>query len=107
MHEKLVPVMKACLEDARKKDLLKHIKAIAGVSPGSMRGKKYARGRRAQQPSQPPVCSWGIAFGIKSDPRSGKVHPDLVKHFKEWGFTWGGDFKVNGDPTYFQYASGY
>lgn len=110
MHEKLVPVMLACLEDAKKKDLLKHIKVIDGASLGPVRGKKNARSRKEQQPSQPaqpPVHSWGIAFGIKSDPRRGKVHPDLVKHFKEWGFTWGGDFKVNGDPTHFQYASGY
>jgi peptidoglycan hydrolase-like protein with peptidoglycan-binding domain len=104
MHEKLVPVMKACLEDAKKKDLLKHIKAINGASSGAARGKKNARSRGEAQPS---VHSWGIAFGIKSDPRRGKVHPDLVKHFKEWGFKWGGDFQDNGDPTHFQYASGY
>ena len=107
MHEKLVPVMKACLEDAKKKDLLKHIKAIDGVAPGRARGKKSARTRDEAPPPQPPVHAWGIAFGIKSDPRRGKVHPDLVKHFKEWGFKWGGDVKGNGDPTHFQYASGY
>ncbi len=107
MHEKLVPVMKACLEDAAKKDLLKHIKVIDGASLAPARGKKNARSRSEAQPSQPPVHSWGIAFGIKSDPRRGKVHPDLVKHFKEWGFKWGGDFKDNSDPTHFQYASGY
>jgi hypothetical protein len=107
MHEKLVPVMKACLEDAKKKDLLKHIKAIDGMAPGAARAKKNARGRDEAPQSQPPVHAWGIAFGIKSDPRRGKVHPDLVKHFKEWGFKWGGDFKGNGDPTHFQYASGY
>ena len=46
-------------------------------------------------------------FDINANPRPGKVHPDLVKHFKEWGFTWGGDFKGNVDPMHFQYASGY
>ena len=107
MHSKMVPVMKAVLEDAKKKDLLKHIKAFDGMYPGFVRNKKDAVTGKELQPPQPSVHSWGIAFDINANPRPGKVHPDLVKHFKEWGFTWGGDFKGNFDPMHFQYASGY
>ncbi|WP_083681215.1 M15 family metallopeptidase [Archangium sp. Cb G35] len=53
------------------------------------------------------VHSWGIAFDINANPRPVRVHPGLVKHFKRWRFTWGGDFKRNVDPMHFQYASGY
>jgi peptidoglycan hydrolase-like protein with peptidoglycan-binding domain len=107
MHAKMVPVMKAVLEDAQKKDLLKHIKTFDGMYPGFVRNKKDAVTGKELQPPQPSVHSWGIAFDINANPRPGKVHPDLVKHFKEWGFTWGGDFKSNFDPMHFQYASGY
>jgi hypothetical protein len=107
MHSKMVPVMKAVLEDAQKKDLLKHIKTFDGMYPGFVRNKKDAKTGKELQPPQPSVHSWGIAFDINSTPRPGKVHLDLVKHFKEWGFTWGGDFKGNVDPMHFQYASGY
>jgi peptidoglycan hydrolase-like protein with peptidoglycan-binding domain len=107
MHQKMVPVMKACLEDAQKKDLLKHIKTFDGMYPGFVRNKKDAKTGKELQPPQPSVHSWGVAFDINANPRPGKVHPDLVKHFKEWGFSWGGDFKGNFDPMHFQYASGY
>jgi peptidoglycan hydrolase-like protein with peptidoglycan-binding domain len=107
LHEKMVPIMKACLEDARKKDLLKHIKTFDAMYPGFVRNKRDAITGKELQPPQPSVHSWGIAFDINPNPRPGKVHPDLVKHFKDWGFTWGGDFSSNFDPMHFQYASGY
>jgi peptidoglycan hydrolase-like protein with peptidoglycan-binding domain len=107
MNSKMAPVMKACLEDAQNKDLLKHIKTFDGMYPGFVRNKKDAKTGKDLQPPQPSVHSWGVAFDINANPRPGKVHPELVKHFKEWGFTWGGDFKGNVDPMHFQYASGY
>lgn len=107
MNAKMAPVMKACLEDAKKKDLLKYIKTFDGMYPGFVRNKKDAKTGKDLQPPQPSVHSWGIAFDINANPRPGKVNPELVKHFKEWGFTWGGDFKGNVDPMHFQYASGY
>lgn len=107
MNAKLAPVMKACLEDAQKKDLLKHIKSFDGMYPGFVRNKRDAVTGKELQPPQPSVHSWGIAFDINANPRPGKVPPELVKHFKEWGFTWGGDFTSNYDPMHFQYASGY
>lgn len=107
MNAKMAPVMKACLEDAKKKDLLKYIKTFDGMYPGFVRNKRDAKTGRDLQPPQPSVHSWGIAFDINANPRPGKVNPELVKHFKEWGFTWGGDFKGNVDPMHFQYASGY
>ncbi len=107
LHTKMVPVMKACLEDAAKKDLLRHIKSFDGTYPGAVRNKKDATTGKELRPTQPSVHSWGIAFDINANPRPGKVHGDLVKHFKEWGFTWGGDFQGNFDPMHFQYASGY
>jgi peptidoglycan hydrolase-like protein with peptidoglycan-binding domain len=107
MNAKMAPVMKACLEDAQKKDLLKYIKTFDGMYPGFVRNKRDAKTGKDLQPPQPSVHSWGIAFDINANPRPGKVNPELVKHFKEWGFTWGGDFKGNVDPMHFQYASGY
>jgi peptidoglycan hydrolase-like protein with peptidoglycan-binding domain len=107
LHQKMVPVMKACLEDAQKKDLLKHIRTFDGMYPGFVRNKRNGKTGRELQPPQPSVHSWGIAFDINANPAPGKVHADLVKHFKDWGFTWGGDFKSNVDPMHFQYASGY
>lgn len=107
LHKKMVPVMQACMEDAKKKGLLKHIVSFHGMYPGFVRNKKNAKTGRELQPPQPSVHSWGIAFDINANPAPGKVHPELVKHFKDWGFTWGGDFVNNVDPMHFQYASGY
>jgi hypothetical protein len=107
LHEKMKPLMKACLEDARKKGLLKHINTFDGMYPGYVRNKRSAKTGRELQPPRPSVHSWGIAFDINARPAPGRVHPALVQHFKEWRFTWGGDFRSNLDPMHFQYASGY
>lgn len=107
MNAKMAPVMKACIEDAQKKGLLKYIKSFDGMYPGFVRNKRDGRTGKELQPPQPSVHSWGIAFDINARPAPGSVPPELVKHFKEWGFTWGGDFKSNYDPMHFQYASGY
>jgi D-alanyl-D-alanine carboxypeptidase-like protein/putative peptidoglycan binding protein len=106
LHRKMLPLMQRCLLDAQRKGLLKHIKSFHGMYPGFVRNKRDPTGKELRPP-QPSVHSWGIAFDINAKPRPVKVHPALVKHFKRWRFTWGGDFKRNVDPMHFQYASGY
>ncbi len=75
MNAKMAPVMKACLEDAKKKDLLKYIKSFDGMYPGFVRNKRDAKTGKDLQPPQPSVHSWGVAFDINANPRPGKVNP--------------------------------
>ena len=53
---------------------------------------------------------WGIALDLNAASNGlgevGDMHPDIVKIFKEFGWTWGGEWG-RPDPMHFQAASGY
>lgn len=94
LHEKLVPVMREMLEEAKQKDLLKHIKSFDGMS--------VYKHKNGNPNSDLSTHSWGIAFDINAD--SNKVNPELRALFEKHGFYWGGNF---GDDMHFQYATKY
>jgi len=95
LHEKLVPVMKAMLQEAKEKDLLKYIHTFDGMY----------NNRLKRSGSSWSTHAWGIAFDINaSEGSSGRVNPKLVALFEKYGFYWGGHF---GDAMHFQYCRDY
>ena len=97
LHEKLVPVMKAMLAEAKDKGLLKYIHTFDGM---------YNYRTKNNNPSSSlSTHSWGIAFDINaSEGTRGKVNPQLAAVFEKYGFKWGKSFN---DEMHFQYATGY
>lgn len=56
--------------------------------------------------------SWGIAIDLNPEQNgmgtSGNMPAGIVRIFKEFGFTWGGDWSGSScDPMHFQFCSGY
>lgn len=62
-------------------------------------------------PKYPSTHSWGIAIDLEPTKNplgsKGKMHKDIVRIFKDHGFSWGGDFKYRLDPMHFQFAKNY
>jgi len=99
-HEKIAPVMKAMLAEAKEKGLLKHIKTFDGMYCN--RNKKPTSGATSSQKS---THAWGTAFDINASlGKNGQVHPELAALFEKYGFYWGKNFN---DEMHFQYARGY
>ncbi|MGC4114198.1 MAG: peptidoglycan-binding protein [Myxococcales bacterium] len=96
-HEKLVPVMKAMLAEAKQKGLLKYIHTFDGM---------YNYRTKNHNPNSAlSTHSWGISFDINaSEGTKGRVNPQLAAVFEKYGFYWGKNFN---DEMHFQYARGY
>lgn len=68
--------------------------------------------RPKRQSSKLSTHCWGIAIDLNPETNRqgnyGDMHPELVALFREYGFTWGGDWAGNSkDPMHFQYCTGY
>lgn len=96
-HEKIVPVMRAMLAEAKAKGLLKHIHTYDGMY--CYRTKNHRAGADLS------THSWGISFDINAGEGSrGRVNPQLAAVFEKYGFYWGKNFN---DEMHFQYCRGY
>ncbi len=68
--------------------------------------------RPKRQSSKLSTHCWGIAIDLNPETNrqgsTGDMHPELVALFREFGFTWGGDWIGRSRaPMHFQYCSGY
>lgn len=68
--------------------------------------------RPKRQSNKLSTHCWGIAIDLNPETNRqgnyGTMHPELVALFREYGFTWGGDWAGKSkDPMHFQYCTGY
>lgn len=60
--------------------------------------------------AQPSLHTWGIAIDLNVMTNqlgtTGDMDEGVIDLFKQFGFTWGGDFTGRKDPQHFQYATG-
>ncbi|OJT20897.1 hypothetical protein BO221_28790 [Archangium sp. Cb G35] len=56
LHRKMLRLMQACLADARRKGLLKHIKSFQGMYPGFVRNKRGPNGKELRPPRPSVHC---------------------------------------------------
>ncbi len=101
-HVKLKEIYPEVFATIERKRLKKHILTYGGCF----------NFRRKRGGSKLSTHSWGIAIDLNTATnrmgRPGDMNPEVVQVFKDFGFTWGGDWTGRYcDPMHFQYCSGY
>jgi LysM repeat protein len=101
-HKLLAPVISALFSRIDGQGLTSRIRTFGGCF-------NY---RPKRQSSKLSTHCWGIAIDLNPETNrqgtAGDMHPELVEVFREFGFTWGGDWTGKSkDPMHFQYCTGY
>jgi len=101
-HKKLGSTLSHVFEDIAGRGLGKHIVTFGGCY-------NFRVKRKSEKLS---THSWGIAIDLNPETnqqgKSGDMHSAIVDIFKQYGFTWGGDWPGRSkDPMHFQFCTGY
>jgi hypothetical protein len=101
-HILLAPVVSELFSQIDRRGLRKETKTFGGCF-------NY---RPKRQSSKLSTHCWGIAIDLNPETNrqggAGDMHPEIVALFREYGFTWGGDWSGRSkDPMHFQYCTGY
>ncbi len=101
-HKTLIAVFPAIFAEIEKQGLKDQIKTYGGCF--NFRSKRTS--------GKLSTHSWGIAIDLNPDTnpqgKPGDMHPGIVEVFRQFNFTWGGDWSGKSkDPMHFQFCSGY
>jgi hypothetical protein len=89
-NRKLIPMVRAALEDILASGLMSEIKVYSGC---------WASRTVSRSPTAPPSThAYGAAIDINAPQnpygRKPTMNRDVVRIFESWGFNWGGDFLI-------------
>lgn len=100
-HKVLKPVFKSVFETIKNERLSNRIVSYGGCF-------NYRSVRLGHKLS---THSWGIAIDINPETNrmgtTGDMDSEIIRIFKDHGFTWGGNWTGRKDPMHFQFCSGY
>ncbi len=101
-NSKLTGIMGDVFSAIEKEGLKKEVRTFGGCY--NFRGKRSS--------NKLSTHCWGIAIDLNPETNRmgtpGDMHQGIVDVFREFGFTWGGDWSGRSkDPMHFQYCTGY